>query len=292
MRKGSRLHIAAGHARLVLRDLGVTELPVEPKWIAEQNEILVQAKPVSARGVSGMLIRNGNDFAIAYATHIRNPGFERFSIAHELGHFFIPGHPESVFRTGPVHESRGGFCSGDDIEIEADHFAAALLMPKALFQLEIRKHATENLDLILALADACKTSRTATAIRYTELADVPVAVVVSQGPRIDYCFMSEALRELPGLDWPRKGSALPAGTATRLFNSDPENVMNGERTDNTSLLSDWFGGRWEAECLEEVLGLGAYERTLTVITPVGALDIEELLEDEELVDSWTPKFRR
>lgn len=292
MRKESRLHIAAGQARLVLRDLGVTELPVEPKWIAEENEILVQAKPASARGVSGMLIRNGNDFAIAYATHIRNPGFERFSIAHELGHFFIPGHPESVFRSGPVHESRGGFCSGDNIEIEADHFAAALLMPKALFQGEIRKQTTENLDLILALADACKSSRTATAIRYTELADVPVAVVVSRGPRIDYCFMSEGLRELPGLDWPRKGSVVPAGSATQVFNGDPEKVRSGERTDNLSALSDWFGGRWEVECLEEVLGLGAYERTLTVIAPVGVWDIEELLEDEELVDSWTPRFRR
>ena len=44
---------------------------------------------------------------------------------------------------------------------------------------------------------------------------------------------------------------------------------------------------------EQVIGLGNYGKTLTVLT---ALDIEEQLEEiegnEALVESWTPRFRR
>ncbi|MEX2498327.1 MAG: ImmA/IrrE family metallo-endopeptidase [Wenzhouxiangellaceae bacterium] len=292
MRKGPRFDLAAGHARMVLRDLGVSRLPVDPEWIAREHRVLVQAKPTGSRGVSGMLIKSGDDFAIAYATHIASPGFQRFSIAHELGHFFMPDHPEALFRTGPVHESRAGFSSGDNIELEADHFAAALLMPKLPFLQEVRAQNTENLELILKMADVCRTSRTATAIRYVKLTDHPMALVVSSGSRIEYCFLSVSLRAVPGLEWSRKGSMLPLGSATSAFNRHCGNVLNGARKDDVTSLSDWFGGRWDIECLEEVQGLGAYQKTLTIITPVKDLDIEELLEEEELVDSWTPTFRR
>lgn len=204
----------------------------------------------------------------------------------------MPDHPEAIFRAGPVHESRAGFSSGDSIELEADHFAAALLMPKLPFLEAARAQGTENLDLIIGLADVCRTSLTATAIRYVELTDLPTALVVSSGARIEYCFLSAGLKEFPGLEWPRRGSMLPPGTATSAFNRDPENVRNSRRRDRVTTLADWFGGRWDVECLEEVQGLGTYEKTLTLVTPSGDLDVEELLEDEKLAESWTPRFRR
>ena len=38
----------------------------------------------------------GNMFGIAYATHIDNVGFQNFSVGHELGHYFLPGHVDAV----------------------------------------------------------------------------------------------------------------------------------------------------------------------------------------------------
>lgn len=104
-------------------DGGFTELPVDPFEIAARHEIVVQAKPDTAVGVSGLLVRHGDTFGILYATHIDNEGFQRFSVAHELGHYFLDGHPEHVLRDG-MHESRAGFVTGDPFELEADHFAA------------------------------------------------------------------------------------------------------------------------------------------------------------------------
>ena len=48
-----------------------------------------------------MLIRYGQEFYIAYATHIQSEGFRRFSVAHELDHYFLPGHIDHVLPNGP-----------------------------------------------------------------------------------------------------------------------------------------------------------------------------------------------
>jgi Zn-dependent peptidase ImmA (M78 family) len=86
-----------------------------------------------------MLLRVHNSFGIVYARHIDNLGVERFSIAHELGHYFLPGHVDAVLGDRDSHESHAGFGSGDCYELEADHFAAALLMPRQMFSTALRR---------------------------------------------------------------------------------------------------------------------------------------------------------
>ena len=120
-------------AARVLSEHGIVSLPVDPIALAAKVGIQVTAKPMSARGVSGMLIRSGDEFAIAYATHITSKGFQHFSVAHELGHYFLEGHPNAVFDRRGIHQSRANFASDDPYEVEADFFASALLMPENLF---------------------------------------------------------------------------------------------------------------------------------------------------------------
>ncbi|SRR6056297_242563 len=279
------------HAEQLLTEWGIRELPIDPIQIAEDNGILVKAMSADKEGVSGMLVRNGNDFAIAYATHLGLDGFQRFSIAHELGHFFSPGHSEQLLQGG-VHQSRAGFVSQDPFEKEADHFAAGLLMPRRLFQPEMSRLKVDGLSAIEAMREKCGTSLTATAIQYVKYTDSPMAIVVSTGDRVDYCFISESLQELPELDWPRKGSPLPAGTATRMFNQDKAKVAAGSEEEAISDVSEWLGGRWDIELREEIKGLGRYGKTLTVLTPTEPFDIEELQDEEELEESWTPRFKK
>src|SRR5258708_790057 len=132
-------------------------LPVDIMSIAEKNEISVLPKPSASRGVSGMLIRLGEKFAIGYATHLGNEGFERFSVAHELGHYFLAGHVDSVLANGDVHESRAGFAAPNRYEREAAHFAPALLMPRAAFKAEIA-HRELNLKAMEELSALCRPS--------------------------------------------------------------------------------------------------------------------------------------
>ncbi len=280
-------------AEQFVRELEITSLPVDPIDIAENRlNIPVTAKPASSGGVSGMLFRLGEEYAIAYATHITSEGFQRFSVAHEIGHYKLPGHPEHVFAGGKsVHESHAGFNADDPYEREADHFAACLLMPSHLFSKEIRR-VGDGLDAVEELSGICKTSLEATAIRYVTLLDVPAAVLRTEGQQIDYCFMSQPLKDIDGLEWIRKQTVVPAGTATERFNSNPVNVNNANRVDDTTTLSDWFGGKRQIEFVEEVQGLGSYGRTLTLLYAPDGLDDEEIDEEDELDESYEVRFRR
>ena len=148
----------------VIQERGISAFPVDPIAIARECDIEVVAKPAQAEGVSGMLLRVGNSYGIVYATHVNNAGFERFSIAHELGHFFLPGHIDAVLCNSDIHESRAGFGSGDRYELEADHFAAALLMPEHAVRDE-----WENVKSVKALAHRFNVSEAAMAIRLVQL---------------------------------------------------------------------------------------------------------------------------
>lgn len=282
-----------GNAELIAEKLVRDEnlsLPIDVLALAQQRDIVVEAKPEAARGVSGMLIRSGERYAIAYATHVKSEGFRRFSIAHELGHYFLPGHPDALFKAAyGVHESRAGFGSGDQIELEADHFAAGLLMPSHLFAKEMGKYA-DGLAAIEKLAETCNTSLTASAIRCARLTDTAVAIVMSVGPSVEYCFASKTIRRLKGYQHLKKGAPLPHDSLTRQFNVTASNVEHAKRDEDQTDLMDWFHTDDEIEATEEVLGLGDYGKTLTIIT-ADVRDEDDDDDDAEIERRWqAPKF--
>jgi hypothetical protein len=261
-------------AEQVVKDSGFTAFPICPFEIAKKHDIHVDAKESTRSGVSGFLMRVGNVFGIQYARHIENEGFIRFTVAHELGHYFLPGHAEKLFPNGNgLHPSRSGFISHDPLERQADGFASALLMPEMLFRKAVGK-AGSGFSAIEKLAMCCKTSITSTAIRYTQFTDEAVAVIVSSGQHIDYCFMSDRIRDLRGITWIKKGDSIPSG-ATRDFNSDVSNVEEAKQEEATCFLGDWFDGAPQIEVNEDVVGLGSYGKTLTV------LFTDESLEDDD-----------
>lgn len=286
-----RWQMAEDKAAAVLSELKLGALPIDPFAVAIAHDITVQAKPQSAGGVSGMLLRHGDCFGIMYATHVSSEGFQRFSVAHELGHFFLPGHPESVFDENGIHESRAGFTSGNVFELEADRFAATLLMPKGSFKVAM-KTASDGLAGIEALASLCRASLVATALRYADLAKEPIAVIVSNQTQIEYCALSTAFRAYRDLSPIRRGQAIPRRTATSLLASDPRQIIDGDREEDTVDLAQWFGAGPKKRLLEEVIGLGNYGKILTVLTlDESEGDPEDDEDDEALMDSWTPRFR-
>ncbi|MCY3566355.1 MAG: ImmA/IrrE family metallo-endopeptidase, partial [Gammaproteobacteria bacterium] len=97
------------------------------------------------------------------------------------------------------HVSMAGFQSPDRYELEADYFASALLMPTRLF-VAASALAREGLQAIDELSAKCVTSLESTAIRYVQTCRDPVAVIRSESGTIDYAFMSDSLKEFPGLD--------------------------------------------------------------------------------------------
>lgn len=277
-------------AERLLQELGIDRLPVDPFEIAEKLDIAMQPLPASAGGASGMLIHVSGVFGIGYPTHIDNDGFKKFSVAHEIGHYRLPGHVDAVVDASGRHFSKAGFRSADPYEQEADHFASALLMPTSLFSAAARR-AGEGLKAIEALQAQCEASMEATAIRFAQNSRDPVAVIRSEGSVIDYAFMSNPLKDFPDLDWIKKGMPLPTGSVTAGFNQDPYNISRARRADGASSLQDWFNGPHRQEIVEEVIGLGGYGKTITVLSGMEPPNEMED-EDEDLEDSWAVRFRR
>ena len=288
-----RLKLAKRRGEALVAELGIRSLPVDPFAIAESRSIVVEAKPDAAPGVSGMLLRHGDTFGILYATHVSSDGFQKFSVAHELGHYFLEGHVDHVLPTGGHHASHAGFVSADPYEREADNFAAGLLMPSNLFRRAMGNHEP-GIAAVESVAALCGTSLTATAIRYAELTDDAVAVVVSTGRRIDYCCLSATMKSLPQITWPRRGSAVPRGTATAQLSSDPARIARADRAEAGIDIVDWLDGTRSVDGIEEVIGLGSYGKALTVVT-CSSLAEEPYQEDddeESLENSWALRFRR
>lgn len=288
-----RLEMAKRKGEALIKELGIDSLAVDPFIIAERHDIVVKAKPDATRGVSGMLLRHGDTFGILYATHVPSQGFQRFSVAHELGHYFLDGHIDHVLSKDGFHTSHAGFVSADPYELEADSFAAGLLMPDQLFRHALSEH-DPGIAAIEALAELCRTSLSATAIRYAELSDDAVAVVVSTGAVINYCRLSNTMKSLPEITWPKKRDPIPRNTATARLNADPNRIARADRAEADIDIMDWLGGSRSVQGTEEVIGLGSYGKTLTVLTCPSLVDetYQEDDEDEEesLIKSWTPRF--
>lgn len=249
-------------AEQVLGELGIRALPVDPFAIAQHYEIECKGKLL--QGCSGCLILRNGSFWIVYHNGWTS-GFARFTVAHELGHFFIEGHPQILFPDDSgEHRSEGGFTSKTQHEREADHFAANLLMPAKLFNPALGSQSGRGFPAIEALAEQCGTSMPATAIRYAQLSDVPVAIIMSSGERIEFCFMSEPLKAICA-NWIPKGSIVPRESGTHGFNKDEANVISGQRQEASSYLDAWFDDAEPIEMKEDVVGLGQYGKTLTVL---------------------------
>lgn len=102
-------------------------------------------------------VRKQNDFDI-YLSTFTGPLRDRFTIAHELGHYFIHSKQGEI----PIQASRKG--SGR-LEWEANWFAAALLMPRKEFN-EISRKFNDN---IYSIAGHFEVSTQAVSVRQEQI---------------------------------------------------------------------------------------------------------------------------
>ena len=243
-------------------------LPVNLIQFAKAHDINVIPKEC-ASGVSGMLIRTNHDFTIAYSTHIDNAGFQRFSIAHELGHYFCPGHPEALFDDRNNTHYSNALTSHNQYEKEADAFAAGLLMPTKSCKLIMRKN-DDGLKSITAISKACETSIIAAAIRYVNLSDIPCAIIVSINNTIDYCICNEELMKTEGYAHPQKKSILPVESLINL-----KRITNNLASKSEASSMNWFRTDTDIEMEEEIMNLSFQNNDGKWLTVLTISDCEE-----------------
>src|SRR5262249_35264481 len=109
---------------------------------------------------------------------IKYPGQKRFVIAHELGHFLLHPHVRQIDEISIAQASNWSLNQNPE-EIEANLFAAEILMPAVLFVPRIQNKET-SFDLINAVAKAFCTTLTATAIQFVRYTKEECVLVASE----------------------------------------------------------------------------------------------------------------
>lgn len=155
----ARVGVSRDTARGVLKKYGIKAPPTDVSYIAAQEGLLVKLIPTWPNQVSGLLLR---DECIVGINGNHSPRRQRFSLAHELGHWFLrhdmPWHDEEVTIDNPPQLADRKNHPSED---EANEFAGELLVPLAQLKPALREAA----DRPAALADVFDVSEQALWVR-------------------------------------------------------------------------------------------------------------------------------
>lgn len=160
-------------AEKTLRDSAAYRVPVPIEFVAQRLNLKTEASFLDGK-MSGVLVVENGRGAIGYnSTHASVR--QRFSIAHEIGHYVL--HAKNALSRlfidrYLVYRRDDDSCTGDDREeVEANAFAAALLMPAPLLHQEIAKHDydLDDEDDLSTLAKRFNVSTTAMSFRLVNL---------------------------------------------------------------------------------------------------------------------------
>lgn len=138
-------------------------------------------RPHGMAGIDGMLSRrrSKNDWCISYDENVISPGRINFTLAHEFGHYLMHRSLRDQFSCGQRDVVGFGEAEGRRIESEANVFASYLLMPANDFRAVIGTSRV-SLETLRAGADRYRTSLTATALKFVELTEEAVLLVVAR----------------------------------------------------------------------------------------------------------------
>ncbi|MGK3939766.1 ImmA/IrrE family metallo-endopeptidase [Streptomyces caeruleatus] len=109
--------------------------------LARHLGVVVSRSAFKDGDVSGMLIRQDGTSPVIGVNDVHSDHRQRFTIAHELGHFLLhPGREVVLDRPVRVNlRDKTSSAATDREEIEANAFAASLLMPADLVRSELQR---------------------------------------------------------------------------------------------------------------------------------------------------------
>jgi hypothetical protein len=264
------------YAKAMLDELGIVGL-VDVREVASQ--LRLELNEVDVDGFDGALIRaEGVSFgAIAVRRGILEEGRKNFTIAHEIGHYVLPGHDkcDDVCLDMDVGNWSD---AGKQLEREADEFGAELLIPTSYARPRFSE-TPPSLQTISAVATDCRASLSATAWRYCDLAPYACAIVWSKESRIAW---SRATAEFGFfIEW---GKYLEKGTFARA-------LFEGGKTEGESpspVRADlWLDSRRlndGAEILEQSIFLRSYRSVLSLLW------IKEPISRQDDTEDLLPKL--
>lgn len=273
----------------IIRQITDLPIPVPVEELAQMLDI-ISIEALTTEGFEGGLLTDAEKSEGFILVNMSSPSQRRrFTVGHELCHFLTPSHkvdgdqflcsPEDMRLISAPESDRAA-----RMEVEANRFAARILMPEPHFRRDLRLRKRAEIEHILTLAERYHTSKEATARRYVDVQDEPCAIVVSHNGHILRFYRHE---DFPFLDIER-GDPVPHGSLTARTHLTMGVPSNSEEKDGGLWLSGYRENRIPM-IYEQVLPQNdGYRLTLLSL----AEDPEDLEEEEELKESWTPRFKR
>lgn len=247
--------------------------PIEPAAIAKSVEIGVITGHYDDK-FDGMLEHDSGRFFI-YCNLDRVDSMDsprgRFTLAHELGHYYIPEHHNALGSgKAPKHQSHCDFESKNPIELEADHFASCLLMPSERFRKRAKK-LVGGLEGIRQLSSEFRTSLTSAAIRYAKLDLLKCVIIKWDREGYGWKWLSPSAYAEGWRKTIEEPARLIPGSATERLISGTITGQEINRTGTTA--AHWFpfisvGSHRDCILIEEAITLGRFG-TLTLLSPAG-----------------------
>ena len=166
-----RYNLAIRSARTLLEDQGIVEPPIDVERIARTLGFAVRRGELNG-DVSGTAIRRGMDIVLGINSK-QSPERQRFSLAHELGHALLHDDPLHLDELAVIgFRSDLSSTANDPKEVEANQFAAELLMPEAFIRKDLEGEHDAELDAVIeSLAKRYQVSIQAMAIRVSKFAN-------------------------------------------------------------------------------------------------------------------------
>jgi Zn-dependent peptidase ImmA (M78 family) len=160
----------------------------------------------------------------------------RFTLAHELGHYFLSSHREGL-QSGniPPHGSNSSLIHTDKLESEADNFSGNLLMPRERLRRITGGRRTFSLEIIKEVARAFDVSLTAALIRFANVGTHDIMIVSSCDNVVQWSFRSEKFPKVPN-KFKRGESVPPTTVAGEAFLKSNARYTTIEAVD----FEDWF----------------------------------------------------
>ncbi len=228
----------------LVANLGLANPPIDPLIIAAGESPLLVTKGGHLGDLfDGQLEYHAakNRFVLFYNTKYdsdsdRHHPRTRFSIGHELGHFYLEKHRAYLMQGGESHRSRSELFTDDmNLEREADAFAAGLLLPRQLVIPRVRGREL-TMRVLDNVVDEFETSRAATAWRCVELSDQPCAVFAIRNGQIAWRKVSEAV--IRAKCYPRKDRRIRSDGAQEEWQYFMKN--SGRKIEKDTHLHSWF----------------------------------------------------
>jgi Zn-dependent peptidase ImmA (M78 family) len=215
----------------------------------------------------GMLVWDGSQFYIHLNEAKGNAPTSRrgrFTLSHELGHFFLETHREGI-RSGsiPPHASNISLIHTDKIETEADYFAGNLLMPRERLRRLTGGRRKFSLDIIKEVADAFGVSLTAALIRFAEVGTHDIMIVFSRNNIVEWSIRSDQFPKVPN-KFSRGGSIPSTTVAGESFLKANARYTSVETVD----FEDWFVFKnWKPEwtLFEQCFYSDVYNYVISVV---------------------------